>query len=552
MTLSEELVRQLAKSITDNTKKTNTETTVYGTTVEYDGKIYVKLDGADRLTPVNTTTVVKPDERVTVMIKNHTATITGNMSSPAARNEDVDKVATKVTEFEIVMAYKVTTEDLEAINATIDSLHATLVNSRELTTDELTAIEAEIESLRTIYIDSKYISADEMTVINAAIDYLEVKVGEFTNISSETLEAIDAEINNLRGYSADFTYVSADVMNAVKATINNLETNKLSAEDAKIKYAEIDFANIDEAAIKKFFSKSGIIKELAAGDAVITGELVGVTINADLIKTGQLVADRLVVKGEDGIYYKLNMEAGAVASAEISEEQLGNGLHGSAIITQTITAEKISVKDLVAFGASIGGINISESSVYSGSKESVDNTTTGFYMDSDGQLGLGDSVKFLKFYKDENGNYKLDISADSLTFGSDNTSVSDALEAINSTVASLKVASDNITATVTNQESRINDVDTDLQNKFNEISLMFQITVDGVTIGRIESPYKLLMDDNEFSMTANGERVLWFEVAENKHEANIPELKVTKSMNLLDYLIEEDEHGVVSCAYVGE
>lgn len=91
MKLPSSLISQFVK-ITNDKTKTNTETTVYGTTVDRDGVIWVRLDGSDLLTPVSTTADVKPNERVTVLIKNHNAIITGNISSPAARVGDVDEV----------------------------------------------------------------------------------------------------------------------------------------------------------------------------------------------------------------------------------------------------------------------------------------------------------------------------------------------------------------------------------------------------------------------------------------------------------------------------
>ena len=126
MNLSSDLVSQFVKVTNDN-KKEDKETIVYATVV-YNGKPYVRIDGSDLLTPISTTADVKDGERVTVMIKNHTATVTGNISSPAARTDDVKEIGSKISEFEIIMAYKVTTEDLEAVNATIESLRAKVGN----------------------------------------------------------------------------------------------------------------------------------------------------------------------------------------------------------------------------------------------------------------------------------------------------------------------------------------------------------------------------------------------------------------------------------------
>lgn len=216
--------------------------------------------------------------------------------------------------------------------------------------------------------------------------------------------------------------ITADSIIADRAKIEELETEKISATDADLKYAKIDFANIGEAAMEYFYSKSGLIKNVTVGDQTITGELVGVTIKGDIIEGGTVKADKLVIKGEDGLFYKLNVDALGETTAS-SDEKYQNGLDGSAIIAKSITAEQISVKDLVAFGATIGGFKIGDDSIYSGVKSTVNNTTRGIYLDNDGQFSFGDSSNFIKFYKDTDGHYRLKISAESLEFGSSGSSV---------------------------------------------------------------------------------------------------------------------------------
>lgn len=95
MALSHDLISQFAKLTVGDTKK-KTESIVYGTVVEQNGVKCVKIDGSELVTPVLSTTNIKVGERVTVMIKNHTATITGNLSSPAARTGDVKDLETSL------------------------------------------------------------------------------------------------------------------------------------------------------------------------------------------------------------------------------------------------------------------------------------------------------------------------------------------------------------------------------------------------------------------------------------------------------------------------
>lgn len=423
MSLSTELISQFAK-ITKDSSKESKSSVVRGTTVIYNGKTYVRFDGSDLLTPVTTNSTVSDGDRVTVDIQNHKATITGNTSDPSASSTKVEKHDSQISEFEIIIAYKVTTEDLEAINATIESLRAKVANI-----DELDVLNAEINNLQAKFAELEYVKAEDVEILNAEIENLEAKFGEFGDLSAEDLEAINAEITNLKGYTADFTYVSADMLSAFRADIKELNTKKLSAEEADIKYANIDFSNIGKAAMEHFYASSGLIKDVIIGDSTITGELVGVTIRGDLIEGGTVVADKLVIKGEDGLYYKLNSMLDGVTAEQLSTEEYQNGLHGDNIIAHTITAEKIDVKDLVAFDATIGGFNITDNAIYSGVKESVDNTTQGIYMDNDGQLAVGDGTNFVKYYKyvDENGKegYKLEISAASILLGASNKNLED-------------------------------------------------------------------------------------------------------------------------------
>ena len=462
MSLSNELISQFVKATKDD-KKTNTESTVYGTTVIYGGKTYVRLDGSDLLTPVSTTTNVKDSERVTVMIKDHTATITGNITSPSASAGDIKEVADQISEFDNIVSHTITTEELEATTATIQNLRAYLAKI-----DKLHAVFADIESLEAKFVKVDHLNANDIQAIYANIEKIESHFGSFAELSADELKALNAEIEILKGYTADFTYVSADVLKAIKASIKELDVGQLSVEEADIRYANIDFSNIGNAAIEKLFSKSGIIEDLVVSEGKITGELVGVTIKGDLIEGNTIKADKLVVKGSDGLYYKLNFESGNFTDGEVVPD---DGLHGSVIVANSITAEKISVDDLVAFDATIGGFHITNSSIYSGVKASADNSTTGVYLGSDGQIAFGDETNFIKYYKDQNGNYKLEISADSILFGANKNSVEEIINAsvdsinstneeihrINESMSNLLVNSSDIEAKVSEIESSVHD-----------------------------------------------------------------------------------------------
>ena len=252
-----------------------------------------------------------------------------------------------------------------------------------------------------------------------------------SDITADSIVADRAKIETLEAGKANITD-----LDAVKADIDTLETTKLSAEDADIRYLNVDFSKIDKAWLQEFYAQSGIIKDLVIGESTVTGHLVGVTISGDLIEGNTVKADKLVIKGEDGLYYKLNIEGGSTVTEQLTKEMLQNGLDGNNIIANTITAEKISVKDLIAFDATIGGFNIGSNSIYSGVKDSINNTTRGIYLDTEGQMYFGDDTNYIRYYKAKDGTYKLAINSKSITFGSGIT-IEEAFEELRDEITTL-------------------------------------------------------------------------------------------------------------------
>lgn len=434
MNLPSSLISEFVK-VTNDATEVKTESTHYGTIVEHENSKYVRIDGSDLLTPVITTTSYEDGQRVIVMIKDHTAVVTGNISSPAPTTKEVDdKIGTVITEVEILVADKVSTKDFDAQTGRIDTLVSDNVTIRE----SLTAQKATIDDLEADNVKiNETLTAQKATITDLETSKLSAKDADLKYATIVELEATDAEIRNLEADYGSFKQLTADELEAHDAAIGNLETGKLSAKDAEIMYANIDFANIKMAAVEKLFSEAGIIKNLTTSSGTITGELVGVTIKGDLIEGGTVVAEKLVVKGTDGIYYKLNTD-GVTTESEQTEY---NSLNGSVITAKSITATKISVTDLVAFGATIGGFHITTDSIYSGAKSTVDNTTRGIYLDNSGQTAFGDGSNYLKYYKDKDGRYKLEIAAESIKIGASNKNVQDFIQ---ETVNELSIGARNL------------------------------------------------------------------------------------------------------------
>ena len=468
MALSHEVISQFAKLV-DNKPKKDEGVTVKGTYKIIGDIEYVQLDGSDVLTPVESTVEAKTGERVQVLIKDHFATVTGNISSPAARSKDVKDLANTVDEQGNTIQQMDNTiiqqgNSIIQMNTTINQ-HETTINQHDTKInqqgDQIVSIN------NTVIVQGNSIEAnnnaiiaqgntiDEMndtitshgnsiTTMNNTIQQHDNRITQNSNTISQqgntinqqgnkiteidntvktqgnTIVAqgntIDAHETQLTTHGSQITILNSGfvIKDGVLTGLSEVIVNKLKSDTLDTGYAKIDFANIQMAAVQKLFTESGIIKDLVVQEGSITGELVGVTLKGDLIEGNTIVADKLVIKGSDGLYYKLNTNGETIESNQTSE----NSLNGQIIAAKSITASKIQVTDLVAFGATIGGFDITDSSINTHLKTSIDSSTNGIYLDSDGQMSIGNDINHIKYYKDENNNFILDVRLDKLYLGS--------------------------------------------------------------------------------------------------------------------------------------
>lgn len=431
MPLSENLKDQFAKMVNADNPKENTDNTVYGTVKVYsDGTKAVVLDGSNIATPFETVTDAEDGDRVTVTIRNHKAVVTGNLSSPAARTDAVKTNSEKIGEFNTVLSNKVDTDELDAQVGRIDTLESNNATIKQ----KLTATEGEFKEIKTKQLEvEEKVTAAEAEIKTIKSDKIDATVVESEYTKTKVFDALAGTVGTLNGDFSNFKNTTTEKLDAHKADIDELNTKKLNSEDADLKYANINFTNIGTAAMEYFYAQSGLIKNVVVGDQTITGELIGVTIKGDLIEGNTIVAEKLVIKGEDGLYYKLNTD-GITTEAEQTDY---NSINGQVIRAKSVTASKIDVKDLVAFDATIAGFKIDDNAIYSIGKESATSGVRGIYLGKDGQMAVGDSNHYIKYYKDTDGSFKLAISAESMEFSS-GTSVKDAIDNINNKVDDIK------------------------------------------------------------------------------------------------------------------
>lgn len=423
MNLSSDLVSKFVSVMQENSNRNTSTAPVYGTIVEYGDSKYVKLDGSDLLTPIVSAVDSKDGERVLVNIVKHSATVIGNVSSPAARSDRVEEVADSVAEVGVLVADKADIKDLQAQTGRIDNLVAENVTIREKITasegeitnlktdnvtvkEKLTANEAEIKQLKTDKLDAStaqitYATITNLDATNAQINNLSATYGKFVNLTTEKFEAKDAEIESLQAEDAtikgrldaneadintlNVNKASIDDLNAATARIGELEAGKITTDELIAKKADIDLANVNNAWIQNGIIKDGSIGEAAIHEGAITNAKIAdatieaakiKSINADTITAGTIKTDRLIITGPDG------------QDSIVKAINLANGVSEADVNSQKIQAASIDVVDLSAFQAKIAGFDMSGNAIYSG-KTSIKDPNSGIYISTVG-IGMGD------------------------------------------------------------------------------------------------------------------------------------------------------------------
>lgn len=256
MSISHDIISEFVK-ITNDKKEKPKEETVYATIVQTSDGKYVKIDGSDLVTPTETTTDIEEGERVTVLIKDHSAIITGNITSPSASanrvNGIVDVVSEKLGVFEHIVADKIDVNELNAYKATIEHL---IVGKAEI--EDLKATRAEIE-----FLDADV--AHIKTLVNG-------------NLTSDNILSFNITADKV-------TMADAFIKDAMVATINAAKINAGRINTNNVVIGSDDGGMLISGATQQFTDKNGKVRIQIGRDS--TGDFTFVLYGED--GTGQII-----------------------------------------------------------------------------------------------------------------------------------------------------------------------------------------------------------------------------------------------------------------------
>lgn len=244
------------------------------------------------------------------------------------------KIADATIEWEKVSKSFIT--DLTADNAYIENLKATIGEFGYITAENADLTYATITSLRAV--DGKI---DTLTAKAITTDNLEAKVATLGYLSAESADVKFATIESLKAVDGKIDTLSSKAITTENLSAKVADLGYLSAESADLKYANIKLSNIEVADIATLFTEVGLIDRATIVEGHITGFLDSVEVNAANITAGTLVADRILLKGENGLLYSLN-NLGELQSKTVDT------LDGYILTDRTVNADKIVAKSITA------------------------------------------------------------------------------------------------------------------------------------------------------------------------------------------------------------
>ena len=281
MGLSSELASQFAKVTNDSSRNTN-GTKLYGTITMLGEVPHVKLDGTEELTPISRTVEVAEGDRVEVMIANHSATVTGNLTDPSIGVVRAGNLESKITQTAEQIQLQVS--DLEKnldskITQTATEIRSEVSDLDGRFSENITTVE---NGIREDLTNSLASMSETLTQVETSIrDDLGAEISglgedlsgleESTNSSISTINAsIETLTFNVSDLDSKITQTAAEIRSEVSAEVTDLNATIVNTETGIRDTINVEVANLDSKITQ---TATSIQSEVSAKFKTVDGEI---------------------------------------------------------------------------------------------------------------------------------------------------------------------------------------------------------------------------------------------------------------------------------------
>ena len=484
MAVPNELIAKFAKLSKES--KIQRETTVFGTTVEYGGKLYVKMDGSDLLTPVATTSEISAGERVTVMVKDHTATVTGNISNPSASKGTTDAIEGEITtinatigNFELVIADKVSTKELQAEVAKIN---------------ELMALKADIVDLNVTNATIKDLNVQVANIDKALITKADIVDLDAANAEINTLKANYADIETLVGGNLTMDNIQSLVLTSSKVTVDNAfikdaMIDRVSAD--KINAGTINTNNVNiqsedgsmllRGSLQQFKDAEGNVRIQIGKDASgdFTFALYGADGQGQLINQNGITASAI---GDGLIVNSMVSDNANISGSKLDIDSVITEVNGS---TTTIKSSKIYFDDKkqtldVAFNTLNTTVDNTSSTV--SSHTTSINTMQGQISTLISDTTIINDDGTTTSIKDAFSSMEQTVDGFSTKIGSLETTIDDGFKSVDSKISSVEQTVDSLTSSMSSTTTELETIKNNVNDTVKEVKAQYYLSTSETSL----------------------------------------------------------------------
>ena len=200
----------------------------------------------------------------------------------------------------------------------------------------------------------------DAAITNAKIGGLAVGTANIQDAAIVAAKILDGEI-----VTAKIAQLAVTEGKIADLAVTTAKIAQAAITNAKIANAAVDTAQIALGAITTALIAQGAIGTAQIADASITAAKV-VSLNADVITSGTLATERLIITGANGIIYEINAEASGLSVQELQDQKYQEQINGTVIVARSITAQQIAAATITAneiLAATITGDKIAAATI---------------------------------------------------------------------------------------------------------------------------------------------------------------------------------------------
>lgn len=244
---------------------------------------------------------------------------------------------------------------------------------------------------------------EDAAITNAKIGGAAIDTANIKDAAITTAKIVDGQITSAK--IADLAVTTGKIddlaVSTAKIAVGAITTAKIG--DLAVNTAKIALGAITAALIQ-----NGAVGTAQIADASITDAKI-VSLNADVITSGTLATERLIITGADGLIYEINAEASGLSMQELSKEKYREQLSGTVLVARSVTAEQIAAATITAneiLSGTITGDKIAAATIDTGNIKAGAITTSlissdfGATLDLSSNDGINQTVE--KVYIDMN------------------------------------------------------------------------------------------------------------------------------------------------------